>query len=203
MNTISQIPRKPVTELVKDMLDGWRRSLQLSQSKIVQKVVDAHKAIDAERTTEIVFEEERRGRDTIHCQRINMQKVYRWLGGCESEDDGPGNMPANFLPSVLASMPVELRVKLANDILAPAGLVTRAVRVSAEGEEFDPSAHVLALLKEFPEAKKAAFELTRCTSTETLQRALVEATEAKAAAADLASAIEGELAKRGAVRLVA
>ncbi len=197
MNTISQIPRKSVTGFIKDMLDGWRKIHGWSQSAVVAQVVEAHKAIDAERSTEIVFEEERRGRDLTHCQRINMQRVYRWL----DTEDGPGNMPVNVLPSVLAALPIELRIELANLILEPAGLAARPMGASGEG--FDPGHHVQTLLKELPEAKKAAFDLTRCDSDDTLHRAHVEAIEAKRAVSDFVEAVEGEMARRGTLRRVA
>lgn len=199
MNTISQIPRKSVTALVKGMLDDWRRSLRWSQSAAIDSVVQAHKAIDGERVAEILFEEERPGRDATHCQRINMQKVYRWL---ESDDEGPGNMPVNFLPSVLAALPEELRVQLANDILAPCGLVAHLVGQSSESE-FDPSQHVMTMLKELPEAKKAAYDLTRSTSDETLRRAHIEGIEAKQAIEDFVESVEGEMSRRGSLRSVA
>ena len=202
MKNVSQIPRKPVTELIKDMIDGWRRGLQLSQSKIVARVVEAHKAIDGERVTEILFEEERSGRDLTHCQKINMQKVYRWLGANDHNEDGPGNMPANFLPSVLAALPMDLRIQLANDILAPCGLVAHSATISSE-DAFDPSQHVVTMLKELPEAKKAAFDLTRCGSDEALKRAHIEGIEAKQALAAFIDSVEGEMAKRGTLRSVA
>lgn len=199
MNTVSQIPRKSVTGFIKDMLDGWRKIHGWSQSTVVSEVVKAHKVIDAERSTEIIFEEERRGRDLTHCQRINMQKVYRWL---ESDDEGPGNMPVNFLPSVLAALPVDLRVQLANEILSPCGLVAYLAGPSKESE-FDPSQHVVSMLKELPEVNKAAFDLIRCDGDEALRRAHAEGIEAKQAIADFVESVEGEMTRRGTLRSVA
>ena len=173
MNTVSQIPRKPVTALIKDMLDGWRRIRRWSQSAVIDEVVRAHKSIDAERSTEIIFEEERPGRDLTHCQKINMQKVYRWLGSGESDDDSPGNMPANFLPSVLAALPLDLRIQLANDILAPSGLAVRALSVGEDGE-FDPIDHLAVFLVEFPQAKQAVMKMSVCRSKDTAMQAIKE-----------------------------
>ncbi len=198
MSTVSQIPRKAVTAFIKDMLDGWRKMHGWSQSAVIANVVDAHKAIDAERSTEIVFEEERRGRDLTHCQRINMQKVYRWL----DNEDGRGNMPANFLPSVLAALPIDLRVQLANEILAPCGLVAH-VAGQPSNSEFDPSEHVITMLKELPEVNKAAYDLTRCSSDDVLRRAHTEGIEAKQAVADFVKSVECEISRRGRLRSVA
>lgn len=170
MNNVSQMPRKPVTAFIKDMLDGWRRSLGWSQSTVVAEIVHAHKAIDGERSTEIVFEEERRGRDLTHCQRINSQRVYRWLG--DGDDESPGHMPVNFLPSILSALPLDLRMQLANDILAPCGLAVRALNQADEGV-FDPMQHLSLFLVEFPEAKQAMMKLSVCQSIDT-KRATVK-----------------------------
>lgn len=198
MNTVSQLPRKSVTAFIKDMLDGWRKIHGWSQSTVVAEVVAAHKAIDAERSTEIVFEEERRGRDLTHCQRINMQKVYRWL---ESDDDGPGNMPANFLPSVLAALPVDLRIQLANDILAPCGLAVRPLNAAEEGG-FDPMEHLGRFLVEFPEAKQAVMKMGSCSSHETARAAMKELDDVLRVAKEARDGIEAKIAS-SAIRAVA
>src|SRR5690606_20530278 len=190
MNTVSQIPRKSVTAFIKDMLDGWRKIHGWSQSTVVAEVVAAHKAIDAERSTEIVFEEERRGRDLTHCQRINMQRVYRWL---ESDDDGPGNMPANFLPSVLAALPVDLRVQLANEILAPCGLAVRALN-DADDAGFDPMEHLGRFLVEFPEAQQAMMKVAGCDSRETALATMKELDDVVRVAKEARDGIEAKLA---------
>lgn len=189
MNTVSQIPRKSVTGFIKDMLDGWRKINGWSQSTVVANVVEAHKAIDAERSTEIVFEEERRGRDLTHCQRINMQRVYRWL---ESDDDGPGNMPVNFLPSVLAALPVDLRVQLANEILAPCGLAVRALSDSSESG-FDPMSHLGRFLVEFPEAQQAMMKMAGCDAPETALATIKELDDVVRVAKDARDEIEAQL----------
>jgi len=192
MNTVSQIPRKSVTGLIKDMLDGWRRSQRWSQSTVVDSVVQAHKAIDGERVSEILFEEERQGRDITHCQRINMQKVYRWLGAGENDEDAPGNMPVNFLPSVLSALPPELRIQLANDILSPCGLVVREMH-SDEQDDFDPMEHLSVFLVEFPEAKQAMMKMTTCQSTQTALDAIKELDDAVRVAKKARDSIESRL----------
>lgn len=191
MKNVSQFPRKPVTGLIKDMLDGWRRGLQLSQSKIVARVVEAHKAIDGERVTELLFEEERQGRDLTHCQKINMQKVYRWLGADNDDDEAPGNMPVNFLPSVLASLPMSLRVQLANEILAPCGLSVRPM-VGAEAE-FSPDIYLSDIIREGAEATQAVATLLICGKSASLAAAQKELTESIAAQQKALMAVEAQI----------
>lgn len=188
MNVVSHIPRKSVTAFIRDMVDGWRKIHGWSQSTVVAEIVAAHKAIDAERSSEIVFEEERRGRDLTHCQRINMQRFYRWL----ETEDGPGHMPANMLPSVLAALPVHLRVQLANEILEPCGLAARALNGDAD-RDFDPMSHLTQFLVEYPQAKQALLKMATCKSGETAMATIQELDDVIRVTTEARNAIEASM----------
>lgn len=198
MNSVSHLPRKPVTALIKDMLDGWRKIKGWSQSTMAAEVVAAHKQIDGERVAEIFFEETRPGRDLTHCQRINMQRIYRWL----ENDDGPGHMPVNFLPSILAALPVDLRVQLANDILAPCGLTAQAA-TAEEGGEFDPIKHLEKFLVEFPEAKQAMMKMAHCRSPHTIRTVIKELDDVERVTKEARKGLEALAQQTGVVVRVA
>lgn len=169
MRNVSHTPRKTVIALVLEHVTSWRKSLGWSQSTAVDSIIEAHAAIGADVATEIHFEPSRPGRDETTRQKVNAERVFRWLD--ESKENNL--LPVNFLPSILAALPVEARVELANEILAPCGLVCRA-RDSRDESGFDALAHLEVFLKEFPEAKQAIMRAATCGKLETKLETLRE-----------------------------
>lgn len=169
MRNDSHKPRKTVIALVRDKLNEWRKGNQLTQLAAVDHIVNTHKGIGAELATEILFEDSRPGRDEYTRQRVNAERVYRWL----DEEKEKNHLPVNFLPSILAALPEEDRVELANEILAPCGLVCRA-RDGRDESGFDAMAHLEVFLKEFPEAKQAIMRAATCGKIETKLETLRE-----------------------------
>lgn len=97
---------------------GW------SRETVVDEIVQAHVRIGAERRVNVRFSDHH---DVVTRQKTNADRVYRWL----DDDEKDSNLLSlNMLPSVLAALPVELRVALANEILAPVGLTTRVIESS-------------------------------------------------------------------------
>lgn len=168
MRNVPHKPRKTVIALVRDKLNDWRKLNRWSQSTAIEEVVQAHKLIGADIATEIVFDDTRPGRDEVTRQRVNAERVYRWL----DEDKDNNLLPVNFLPSILAALPMSDRVEVANEILAPCGLTVRPLGDS-EGV-FDPVTHLQTFLVEFPQAKQALLEMVSCSSDEAARKALKE-----------------------------
>lgn len=192
MRNDSHKPRKTVIAMVRDALDSWRKVNRWSQSTAVEEVVQAHHAIGADVSTEILFEDARAGRDEIARQKVNAERVYRWL----DEDKSHNLLPANFLPSVLAALPMDSRVELANDILAPCGLAVRAIQ-PGEQSGFNPMEHLGALLTEFPQAKQALMKMASCDSHETALAAMRELDDAIGVAKAARAGIESHIAHAG------
>ncbi len=169
MRNDSHKPRKTVIALVRDKLNEWRKGSQLTQLAAIDHVVSTHKEIGAEIATEIMFDDSRPGRDEFTRQRVNAERVYRWL----DEDKEKNLLPVNFLPSILAALPEEDRVELANEILAPCGLAVRA-RTSEAGNCFDAMSNLQVFLKEFSEAQQATIRAATCDKLETKREVLRE-----------------------------
>lgn len=187
MRSVSHKPRKTVIALVRDKLNEWRKLNRWSQSTAVEAVVLAHQTIGADIATEIIFDSTRPGRDEVTRQRVNAERVYRWL----DEDNGNNLLPVNFLPSILAALPASDRVELANDMLAPCGLVVHSLSDPEDG--FDPISHLQHFLVEFPQAKQALLAMASYSSDRTARRALQEVDDVIRTAQEARKGIMGRL----------
>ena len=149
--------------ILRDAIDGWRRGNYWSRETVAHEIVEAHQRIDAHRVTGVVFDPPTR--DHFERMRVNADRIFRWLDDVSKDRN---HLPLNMLASVLAALPVELRVQAACRMLRPAGMTARAMATQAQPLVDS----VLSLL----------------------QRDLVETAEANAALAQLVDGIEaGEL----------
>ncbi len=156
---------KPTTAItiLRDAVDGWRRGNYWSRETVAQEIVEAHQRIDAHLVTGVAFDPPTR--DHFERMRVNADRIFRWLDDVSKDRN---HLPLNMLPSVLAALPVGLRVQTASRVLRPAGMTASAM--STEAQPLVDS--VLKLL----------------------QRDMVETAEANAALAQLVDGIEaGEL----------
>jgi hypothetical protein len=115
--------RSPIAA-AKATLTDMKNSHGWSRETVVDEVVQAHARIGAERRVNVRFSDHH---DIVTRQKTNADRVYRWL---DDDDNDRNLLSANMLPSLLAALPVELRIALANEILAPVGLTTRVIESS-------------------------------------------------------------------------
>lgn len=156
---------KPATviAILREAVDEWRRGNRWSRETVAQMIVEAHERIDAPLVTGMVFDPPTR--DHFERMRVNADRIFRWLDDVSKDRN---HLPLNMLASVLAALPVELRVQAACRLLRPAGITARAMTTQAQ-----PLVDTVLSL---------------------LQRDLIETAEANAALAQLVDGIEaGEL----------
>lgn len=104
------------------VVNQWRRREGWSRETVVQHIVEAHERIQGALVTGIVFDPPTR--DTTERMKVNADRVFRWL------DDGTKDtnlVPANFVPSILAALPTDLKVQALGDILTPLGVSVRLI----------------------------------------------------------------------------
>lgn len=158
---------KPATviSVLRDAVDEWRRGNRWSRETVAQVIVEAHEDIDAPLITGVVFDPPTR--DHFERMRVNADRIFRWLDDVSKDRN---HLPLNMLPSVLAALPMGLRVQAACRALRPAGISAIAMTTQAQPQPLVDS--VLSLLR----------------------RDLTETAEANAALAQLVDGIEaGEL----------
>lgn len=175
---------------IAEHVDAWRKAKKMSQASVVDEIVKTHDAIGGPVATGIAFEG---NSDEFNRMHANMQRVYRWL---DDRSKDTNLLPANFLPSVLAAMPADVRMSCLNEMLAPLGLVVRGAEQS-EGELASATAHLVKIARETSEAQSAVASLIDGATHAELNQAdreLAEAEEAiRAARADVRKQISAQV----------
>ena len=117
--------------IIRDHVEDWRRANRWSRETVADMIVQAHERLGFDGLTGIVFDPPTR--DTFERQRVNADRIFRWLDDSTKDKN---LLPVNFLWSVLATLPMERRLALADALLAP-------VQIGAREEAFvgiDPAA---------------------------------------------------------------
>ncbi len=127
----------------------WRKRESWSRETVVQQIVEAHERLGADKATGIVFDPNTR--DPFDRTKVNADRVFRWLDD-ESKDNNL--LPSNFLQSILAAMPMDIRMHCLRAFLLPIGIVPASLDLAAHGD-FDASAHLHEMIKEGSEAQMA------------------------------------------------
>ena len=196
---IEVMQRKPHSQataitILRDTIDGWRRGNYWSRETVAHEIVEAHERIDAHRVTGLVFDPPTR--DSFERMRVNADRIFRWLDDVSKDRN---HLPLNMLPSILAALPLELRVQAANRMLRQAGIATRAMTTEAQ-PLIDT---VLILLRrdmtETAEANAALAQLVDGIEAGELEHAQRQVAEAIEALRTTQEAIEAAMtARRGA-----
>ncbi|MGE5650926.1 MAG: hypothetical protein ACM34A_12085 [Bacillota bacterium] len=118
-------------------VDEWRKRSGMSQQTVVDEIVKAHDVIQGPAATGIRFES---NPDEFNRMHANSQRVWRWL---DDKSKDSNLLPANFIPSILAAMPKDLRFAFLAEQLAPIGIRLSLAESSEDDElSFD---HVVDL----------------------------------------------------------
>lgn len=146
----------------------WRKREGWSRETAVQVIVEAHEKLAAPAATGIVFDPNTR--DTFERAKVNADRVFRWL-----DDEGKDNnlLPANFIPSILAAMPADIRLHCLDAILRPLGVAVAGLDATAPAD-FDATPHLVSMIKEGGEAQLALVAVKPGASIATLESALKE-----------------------------
>lgn len=118
---------KTLIGIIKEHVIVWRRAEGLSREMLCEIIVNAHGAFSE--FTGIVFEPQTK--DEYQIREVNAQRIFRWL---DDESKGSNLLPANFIPSILAAMPIERRLACASEIMVSIGLGACLPSDAEEGE---------------------------------------------------------------------
>lgn len=106
--------------ILRDAVEVWRKRNGWSRETAAQTIVEAHERIGGPASTGIVFEPP--SRDTFERVKANADRIFRWLDDSTKDKN---LLPVNFVSSILAALPDEQRLQLADELLAPVGLAAR------------------------------------------------------------------------------
>lgn len=87
---------------------------------------------------------------------MNADRVFRWL---DDETKDNNLLPANFLPSVLQAMPLDVRTQCIDDVLLPLGLACRVLHADDDPAVVDAISHLRAMTKSDAAADQAVINL--------------------------------------------
>lgn len=156
---------------VRDAVEAWRKRERLSIASVVQIIVETHERLGLDVVTELHFDSDR---DAARRMQTNGERVYRWLDDVTKHNNF---LPANFLPSILAALPMDLRIECVDHILQPAALSVREVGGAEAGSV---GAVLQRVAKETGEATSAIAALIDGATPVELANAQREITEAMA-----------------------
>lgn len=114
--------------IISDHVESWRRDNRWSRETVADYIVQAHERIGGPRFSGIRFEPPTT--DTFERMRVNADRIFRWLDDSSKDKN---LLPANFIWSVMAALPMDRRLHLANDLMQPIDITVRAA-ISAEGD---------------------------------------------------------------------
>lgn len=108
--------------IISDHVEAWRRENRWSRETVADMIVQAHIRIGAESYTGISFEPPTT--DTFERMRVNADRVFRWL---DDRTKDKNLLTVNLLWSVLAALPMNRRLLLANDLMHPVDIAVRGM----------------------------------------------------------------------------
>ncbi|MFJ9451479.1 hypothetical protein [Herbaspirillum sp. NPDC101397] len=173
----------PIAALVRH-INAWKKRDRLSNEAIADLIVAAHERIGGPARTGIRFDPG--SADEYNRMKANSARIWRWL---DDVTEDKNLLSANFVHSVVAALPLDLKISYWNEVLGLDGFCVASVE-AGEGEF---RIHDLAvLMKEDGEAHQACARVLEDPSAESLhlaQKEIAEAIETKRRAGRLIGAM--------------
>jgi hypothetical protein len=167
---------KTLIGTIRTAVTEWRKREGWSRETVVQVIVDAHGQIDGPAVTDIRFEPNTR--DVFQIQKVNADRVFRWL---DDEGKDTNLLPANFVPSILAALPVDLQLQVLSELARPLGLEVRGAEKN-DAPAFNRLAHASSIIKESAEASTAILSIGPNASAAEVEQACKELADVRQAA---------------------
>ncbi|MFC4338673.1 toxin YdaT family protein [Cupriavidus numazuensis] len=174
--------------LLRASVTTWRTRERWGRETVAQEIVITHESLGVGDRTGIRFDP--RTPDAYERMKVNADRIFRWL---DDETKDNALLPANFIPTILAALPGDLRLKLLGQLLAPFGLTVRPLCAGVAAELQVPLL-LAAMLKEDSEAHLAVTSLMSDASLEALRTAYREVSEAVASQQGVLRHIEAAMA---------
>lgn len=152
---------------------AWRQREGWSRETVMAEVVEVHKRLGAEVISGIQFES---GGDAFNRMRANAERIWRWL---DDETKDTNLLPANFVRTLIAALPLDLRLHVLDDLLAGTGLQADVLGESGEGTSLPQ--HLRRISKECGEAAASLAQVLDHGGADDLANADHELAEAAAA----------------------
>lgn len=156
--------------IIRDTVEVWRKQNGWSRETAAQMIVDAHEQHDFHLITGISFNPP--SRDTYQRMKVNADRIFRWLDEVTKDSN---LLPANFIVSILAALPDDMRMHAVNRMLLPIDLGSRNFSVTTI---YRPIALLQIMLTEASQAENAVAALVDGIQAGELENAHQELTDA-------------------------
>lgn len=164
------ISHKTKLSILAHYVEEWKKRAG-SRETVATLIVEAHIARGANGQPKLQFETQG---DIFVLAKSRADRIFRWL---DDQFKDTNFMPINFEDSVLAAMPVDLRMAYLNEWLGGNfGLTVQAV---GSGSELDASTHFMAVSKETAEAVVSMAKVASSPTPANIASATVEISEAE------------------------
>lgn len=124
---MKDVLQKTTIGILREHVIAWRKVEGWSRETVCQVIIETHEAING--VAGIAFEPQTK--DIHEIREVNAQRIFRWL---DDETKAGNLLPANFIPSILAAMPLERRMACASEFMVSIGLGVRLLDYSDEGD---------------------------------------------------------------------
>lgn len=158
--------------VLKNHVEQWRKENDFSRETAAAYIVEAHEELGLDVATGLRFDPHIK--DAYERMKVNSCRIYRWLDDVTTDKN---LLPANFIPSVLAALPMARRVACVSEMFLLVGVVASASDVIAE-EELDVNRHLPGIMKETHEALQSVVQLNSGIDEKNLLSAHQEIDEA-------------------------
>lgn len=158
-----------IASILRTEIEAWRRANSIaciSREAFAAMVMEEHAKQGGEASTGVEFSFVG---DTYTQAKKAAQKLYRWL-------DADGTLPAGMVQSILAALPLDVRLHCINQTFRPLGVEARSLE-AATPARFDGLAHLQAMIKENSEAQSAVVVAASVQTPEAIKVAIKEVSE--------------------------
>jgi hypothetical protein len=174
-----------IASILRNEIEGYRRANSIacvSREAFAAMVMEEHAKQGGEAATGVDFSFVG---DTYTQAKKAAQKLYRWL-------DADGTLPAGIVPSILAALPLDVRLHCLNQFLRPLGIEARSLE-AVKPAPFNGLAHVQAMIKENAEAQSAVVMAASVQTPEAIKAAIKEVSESIQVDVDAKRSLEAAL----------
>lgn len=112
---------------IRDAVEVWRKANGWSRESAADRIVAVHDMRGGHRVTGIEFNPPTR--DTFERVKVNADRIFRWLDDVTKDST---LLPTNFIPSVLAALPSDIRMHLVDDLLRSNDLACRQTLTASD-----------------------------------------------------------------------
>jgi len=125
--------------ILADAVNQWKRENDWSRETVTDEIVQTHVKNSSHLVTGITFDLKGSG-DEFRRQHTNANKLFRWLDDFTKDNN---LLPANFIKSILQALPMNLRQRTVNTLLADLDLTARPVVHAEPMRPLDMLRHIM------------------------------------------------------------